>query len=367
MSEIAFSNSAATSKSPGGTFDAGRLEQEIRELEAESENPQLWENRERAETVMGRLKLARGHYEPWRQLRSEVGDVSELFDLAMDEDEDELADEIVNTTEQLEARFAALRMLEWMSGSHDTANCFLEIHAGAGGTEACDWAAMLLRMYSRWAERHDYATEILDLQEAEGGLRSVTVQVSGDYAYGYLHAESGVHRLVRISPFDASKRRHTSFASVAPSPVLDETIDVDIRAEDVRVDTYRASGAGGQHVNKTDSAVRMTHLPTGIVVQCQNERSQHKNRATALKVLRSRLYEHYQREQLKEREDLAGEKLDNAWGSQIRSYVLHPYTMVKDVRTKHEVGNAQGVLDGDLDPFITEYLRSSSREVPNQG
>ena len=311
---------------------------------------------------MSRLKLVRRRYEPWRKLHADVVDVSDLFDLAIAEGEDGLGDEIASTTADLEARYAALRMVEWMSGAHDGAACFLEIHAGAGGTEACDWAAMLLRMYSRWAEHHQYGTEIIDLQEAEGGIRSVTVQVSGDYAFGYLHAESGVHRLVRISPFDASKRRHTSFASVAASPVLDDAIDVEIRPEDVRVDTYRASGAGGQHVNKTDSAVRMTHLPTGIVVQCQNERSQHKNRATALKVLRSRLYEHYEQERLKEREHLAGEKLDNAWGSQIRSYVLHPYTMVKDVRTKHEAGNAQAVLDGDLDPFITEYLRTTARE-----
>ena len=311
---------------------------------------------------MSRLKLARGRYEPWRQLRADVVDVRDLFELAIAEGEDALGDEIAATTEELEGRYASLRMLEWMSGVHDGADCFLEIHAGAGGTEACDWAAMLLRMYTRWAERHEYRTELLDLQEAEGGIRSVTVQVSGDYAFGYLHAESGVHRLVRISPFDASKRRHTTFASVAASPVLDDAIDVEIRPEDVRVDTYRASGAGGQHVNKTDSAVRMTHLPTGIVVQCQNERSQHKNRATAMKVLRSRLYEHYEQERSKEREDLAGEKLDNAWGSQIRSYVLHPYTMVKDVRTKHEAGNTQAVLDGELDPFITEYLRASTRE-----
>ena len=219
---------------------------------------------------------------------------------------------------------------------------------------------MLLRMYTRWAELRAFKSEIVDLLEAEGGIKSVTIEVTGEYAFGLLKSESGVHRLVRISPFDASRRRHTSFASVFVSPVVDEDIEVDVRPEDLRIDTYRASGAGGQHVNKTDSAVRITHLPTGIVVQCQSERSQHKNKATAMKVLRSRLYEHYRAEREEEREKLEPEKKDIAWGSQIRSYVFQPYTMVKDHRTKHEVGNIQAVMDGELDGFIESCLLAAA-------
>ena len=234
---------------------------------------------------------------------------------------------------------------------------FLTIHSGAGGTEACDWTNMLYRMYMRWAERHGFSTEIMDLLEAEGGIKSVTVQVTGEYAHGYLKGETGIHRLVRISPFDSSARRHTSFASVYVSPVIEDDIEVDIKPDDLRVDTYRASGAGGQHINKTDSAVRLTHFPTGIVVQCQNERSQHKNRATAMKILKSRIYEYYREEREKEQEKNAAEKKDISWGHQIRSYVFQPYTMVKDHRTKKETGNIQAVMDGDLDPFIEDFLR----------
>jgi peptide chain release factor 2 len=216
---------------------------------------------------------------------------------------------------------------------------------------------MLFRMYTRWAERRGYSVDILDLLEAEGGIKSVTAQVNGAFAYGYLKAETGIHRLVRISPFDANARRHTSFASVFCFPVLDDTIEVDIKPEDLRIDTYRAGGAGGQHVNKTDSAVRITHLPTGIVVQCQNERSQYKNKAFAMKVLRSRLYEHYKSERDKDRQKLEQEKKDISWGNQIRSYTFQPYTLVKDHRTKHEAGNIQAVMDGEIDPFIEEYLK----------
>ena len=275
----------------------------------------------------------------------------------MAEEAGELEEEIAGTAVDLGRTYAQLQQREWMSGEHDAASCYLTVHAGAGGTEACDWVAMLLRMYSRWAERHRFTIDIIDLMEAEGGVKSVTAEVSGEFAFGFLRAESGIHRLVRISPFDASKRRHTTFASVAASPVIDDSIDVEVRAEDLRVDTYRSSGAGGQHVNKTDSAVRMTHLPTGIVVQCQNERSQHKNRATAMKVLRSRLYDHYLEQQRAERRDLEADKRDISWGNQIRSYVFQPYTMVKDHRTRHEAGNVQAVMDGAIDPFITEYLK----------
>jgi peptide chain release factor 2 len=243
---------------------------------------------------------------------------------------------------------------------NDPLSAFLTIHSGAGGTEACDWVSMLLRMYTRWAESHGYSTAILDMLEAEGGIKSVTVEITGEYAYGFLKSETGIHRLVRISPFDASSRRHTSFASVFASPVIDDTIEVEVKSEDLRIDTYRAGGAGGQHVNKTDSAVRITHLPTGIVVQCQNERSQHKNKAMAMKVLRSRLYGHYREQQEAEREKQESEKKDIAWGNQIRSYVFHPYSMVKDHRTKVEAGNVQAVMDGDIDPFIESYLITTS-------
>jgi len=239
----------------------------------------------------------------------------------------------------------------------DEADAFLTIHSGAGGTEACDWVSMLLRMYTRWAELQEFSVETLDLMEAEGGIKSITLQVKGLYAYGLLKGETGVHRLVRISPFDSGGRRHTSFASVYSSPVLEDDIEIEIRPEDLRVDTYRSSGAGGQHVNKTDSAVRITHLETGIVVQCQNERSQHKNRAMAMKILRSRLYEYYRDKQEEEKEKKSAEKKEIAWGSQIRSYVFQPYTLVKDHRTKYEVGNINSVMDGFIDPFIEEYLK----------
>jgi peptide chain release factor 2 len=259
--------------------------------------------------------------------------------------------------EAAEEKLAEAELQRLLGGEHDRAPAIVSINAGAGGTDAADWAQMLLRMYLRWAERRGFQFEILDEQEAdEAGLRSVTFTVSGEYAYGYLKMEEGVHRLVRISPFDAQSRRHTAFASVAVYPELDDSIDVEIEDKDVRVDTYRASGAGGQHVNKTDSAVRMTHLPTGIVVQCQSERSQHKNRAQALKVLRARLYEHARREQEEKLAALRGDQQEVGFGSQIRSYTLHPAQRVKDHRTHTEAGNAEGVLDGDIDRFIRATL-----------
>lgn len=244
-----------------------------------------------------------------------------------------------------------------MPGEVDSAGCFLTVHSGAGGTEACDWAGMLYRMYLRWAERKGFSLEEEDRLEAEGGIKSATVKIDGPYAYGSMKGESGVHRLVRISPFDANSRRHTSFASVYVFPVLDDSIEVDIKMEDIRVDTYRSGGAGGQHVNKTDSAVRFTHLPTGIVVACQNERSQMKNRAIAMAMLRARLYEHYRVEREKENARFAQEKKDISWGNQIRSYVFQPYTLVKDSRTKAETGNISAVMDGEIDQFIEGYLK----------
>ena len=277
--------------------------------------------------------------------------------MAREEGDDSMEKEIRDSIVSLKEQVGRLQIVEMFSGKYDANDVFLSIHSGAGGTEACDWVSMLYRMYSRWCENGGYKMELIDLLEAEGGIKSMTMQVSGEYAYGYLHGETGIHRLVRISPFDSSKRRHTSFASVYISPVIEEDIDVEVKADDIRVDTYRAQGAGGQHVNKTDSAVRITHLETGIVVQCQNERSQHKNKETAMRVLRSKLYELYREQQEEEQEKHAQDKKDIAWGHQIRSYVFHPYNMVKDHRTGHQVGNVQAVMDGELDGFIQAYLK----------
>jgi peptide chain release factor 2 len=311
---------------------------------------------------MTELKRKRQRLDPWQDLRQQAEDLGELYKLAVEEKDPGLEAEIRASLEQQQRLYDRLQIKELLSDEHDTDDAFLTIHSGAGGTEACDWVTMLYRMYSRWIESNGYRMSLLDMQEAEGGIKSVTVQVDGDYAYGYLKGETGIHRLVRISPFDSSGRRHTSFASVYVSPVIDDEIEVDIRPEDLRVDTYRASGAGGQHVNKTDSAVRITHLATNIVVQCQNERSQHKNRAMAMKMLKSRLYDYYREQQEAEQAASAAEKKDISWGNQIRSYVFQPYTMVKDLRTRHETGNIQAVMDGDLDPFIEEYLRYSWTE-----
>jgi peptide chain release factor 2 len=336
------------------------LKEKIQSLEQQTGEADFWQARERAEKTLSTLKALRDTLDPWNELRMRFRDMKELYDLAVEEADESVAGEIASSLGNLRTTYEQLKLLQLLGEEHDPLSAFLTIHSGAGGTEACDWVSMLLRMYTRWAESHGYSTAILDMLEAEGGIKSVTVEITGQYAFGFLKCETGIHRLVRISPFDASSRRHTSFASVFASPVIDDTIEVEIKSEDLRIDTYRAGGAGGQHVNKTDSAVRITHLPTGIVVQCQNERSQHKNKAMAMKVLRSRLYEHYREQQEAEREKQESEKKDIAWGNQIRSYVFHPYSMVKDHRTKVEVGNVQAVMDGDIDQFIESYLIASS-------
>ena len=306
---------------------------------------------------MGELKALKNRWEPWKEISREMDDLETLFGLAIDEKDESQSKDIESEFKALLGRYEKQNTLELMSGEVDRNGCYLTVHSGAGGTEACDWSQMLYRMYLRWAEWRGFALEEEDRLEAEGGIKSATVRIEGDYAYGYLKGESGVHRLVRISPFDSNARRHTSFASVYVFPIIDDSIEVEIRPEDLRVDTYRSGGAGGQHVNKTDSAVRFTHLPTGIVVACQNERSQIKNRAVAMSILKSRLYDYYRQEKEKENEKFAQEKKDISWGNQIRSYVFQPYTMVKDARTKTETGNIQAVMDGDIDPFIEEYLR----------
>jgi peptide chain release factor 2 len=318
--------------------------------------PGFWGDQKRSERVMGELKILRNRIDSWEGIKRSMDDLDEIYGMAIEEKDSSLEPEIRASLKDIGERFEKAVTLELMTGEADRTGAFLSIHAGSGGTEACDWAGMLLRMYTRWAERRGFTYEVVDMLEAEGGIKSVTLQIDGLYAYGHLRGESGVHRLVRISPFDANARRHTSFASVAALPVIDDTIEVIVKPEDIRIDTYRAGGAGGQKVNKTDSAVRITHLATGIVVTCQNERSQYKNKDVAMSVLKSRLYEHYRIEKDKENAKFQSEKKDIAWGSQIRSYVFQPYTMVKDHRTKFSVGNIQAVMDGDIDPFIDSWL-----------
>ena len=341
----------------GGVFDSSGLKEEAERLEELSSAPDFWENRDAAEKTMADLKKIKTRYEPWDKLVMDLENAATLLELAREAEDEGMEKEVRAELDSVLLTYEKLSILELLGGSTDSASAFVTIHSGAGGTESCDWASMLYRMYGRWVERRGFTITMLDMQEAEGGIKSVDLQIDGDFAYGFLKGEGGIHRLVRISPFDSASRRHTSFASVYVSPVFEDDIEVEVKAEDIRVDTYRASGAGGQHVNKTSSAVRMTHLETGIVVQCQNERSQLKNRATAMKVLKSRLYEYYRQKQDEERAAGAAEKKDIGWGSQIRSYVYHPYTMVKDIRTRHETGNIQAVMDGDLDPFIDAYLR----------
>ena len=280
-----------------------------------------------------------------------------LLEMAVEENDQAIQREVAASISGIKNRIDEVELECMFSGEHDLNNAMLTIHAGAGGTEAQDWVGILMRMYLRWAEEKGFGTSILDyLAGDEAGVKSVTIMVKGRHAYGLLRSEVGIHRLVRISPFDASGRRHTSFASVMVMPELDDTVTIDIGEKDLRIDTYRASGAGGQHVNKTDSAIRITHLPTGIVVQCQNERSQHRNKDTAMKMLMARLYEKEREEQAKEQENLHGDKKEIGWGSQIRSYVLQPYRLIKDHRTRHEEGNVDAVLDGRLDEFIKAYL-----------
>jgi peptide chain release factor 2 len=327
------------------------------ELEREAGRPDLWNDREKAEALLREKSQLERELGLFERLAKELEDAEVLLDLAEEADDAETRAEVVARLAEASGNLEDAELRRLLGGEHDASNAIVSINAGAGGTDACDWAEMLLRMYLRWAERRGYACEVVDRQEGdEAGIRSATLTVSGDYAYGYLKAEEGVHRLVRISPFDSNARRQTAFASVAVMPELDDTIEVDIDEKDLRVDTFRASGAGGQHVNKTDSAVRMTHLPTGIVVQCQNERSQHKNRATAMKLLRARLYEHERSKREAEVSKLRGEQRQIDFGSQIRSYTLHPSQRVKDHRTDLEIGNVDAVLDGDLDRFIRAML-----------
>ncbi|MBE6367124.1 MAG: peptide chain release factor 2 [Lentisphaerae bacterium] len=318
--------------------------------------PDFWDHKEEAQETVAALSAVKNVIEPYEKVRKEIGDLDELIEMAA-EDEDMLS-EVSSMVKELEKELEQLELVSFLSGELDHNNAYFSIHAGAGGTESCDWASMLMRMYRRYFERCGWKDEIIDLQPGEeAGIKSVTLKVTGEFAYGYMKAERGVHRLVRISPFDSNARRHTSFSSVDLIPELGEDINVEIEEKDLRIDTYRSSGAGGQHVNTTDSAVRITHLPTGTVVCCQNERSQHKNRATAMNMLKARLYE-LELEKRRSTEDaIRGVKTDNGWGNQIRSYVLQPYQMVKDLRTEVETSNTAAVLDGDIQEFIEAYLK----------
>lgn len=321
--------------------------------------PDFWDDPQEAAKVTRELTEVKQRIGVWESARSKQDDLAVLFELADEEDDEETLGEVAAGLADLTRDVESLELSSLLSGEYDSNNAILSIHSGAGGTESQDWAQMLLRMYTRWAEKRDFKVDILDqLEGEEAGIKSATLLIEGPLAYGYLRAEKGVHRLVRISPFDASGRRHTSFASVEVLPEVEDDVSVDLNPADLRIDTYRASGAGGQHVNKTDSAVRITHEPTGIVVQCQSERSQHANRESAMKILRSKLAERQMMEQQQKLMELRGEQNEIAWGSQIRSYVFTPYTMVKDHRTDAEVGNVQAVMDGEIDSFIEAYLRS---------
>ncbi|MBQ1661735.1 MAG: peptide chain release factor 2 [Treponema sp.] len=347
-----------------GRLDPDDIRKKIAEKEALTTAPGFWDDNDKATKVMNDIKLLKGRIEPWEDLIAQVNDMESLYELGIEENDQSVEKELKELYEKANAEYEHQSILNLLSDEVDKNDCFLSVHAGAGGTEACDWTFMLSRMYQRWAERHGYKMEVLSQEEVEGGLKSINMRISGDYVYGYTKGEAGVHRLVRISPFDANARRHTSFASVYVFPVLDDSIEVNIDPKDLRVDTFRAGGKGGQHVNKTESAVRFTHIPTGIVVQCESERSQLMNRATAMSILRSRLYEYYKEQKEKENEKFAGEKKDISFGSQIRSYVFQPYTMVKDHRTKYSVGNIQGVMDGDIDGFLDAWLSVKWKGVP---
>jgi peptide chain release factor 2 len=306
---------------------------------------------------MAAIKALKVRFEPWKTIKASAEDLVALYDLALEAGDETQATDIEAELHNLEKQFRSLNIRELMPGEVDSSGCFLSVHAGAGGMEACDWTSMLYRLYLRWAERHNCVIEEADMVEDEGGIKSATVKIDGPYAYGLLKGEAGVHRLVRISPFDANARRHTSFSSVYVFPILDDSIQVDLDMNDVRVDTFRSGGKGGQHQNKTDSGVRFTHIPTGIVVSSRSERSQTMNRMTCMSMLKARLYEYYRQKKSEENERFAQEKKDISWGNQIRSYVFQPYTLVKDYRTKSETGNIAAVMDGDIDTFIEDYLK----------
>ena len=341
-------------------FDIPKLEEELNNLEKETIDPEFWNDQKNSQKILGNIKILKRKISKYNELKSELKNLKELTELVNIEADEEISKEIIKGTGKAEKDLEKFEIETLLSGKYDSNNAIVTIHPGAGGTESQDWAEMLYRMYTRWATKNEYQVKELDyLEGEEAGLKSVTFEIIGEYAYGYMKCEKGVHRLVRISPFDSGGRRHTSFASVEVLPEITDDIEIEINPDDLRVDTYRASGAGGQHINKTSSAVRITHIPTNIVVACQSERSQIQNRETAMKMLKSKLLDLKEKEQKDKIEDLKGDQKDIAWGSQIRSYVFCPYTMVKDHRTNYEVGNVEAVMDGDIDEFMESYLKSN--------
>lgn len=354
-------------KELGDALGLAYIRREIESLEVQASAPGFWDNLEKAQEIQQKTSRLKSKVEKYEKLQSLYEDTLVLIEMADEEGDLSMLDEIAASVDEALKSLEEQRLSTLLTGEYDSNNAILTFHAGAGGTEAQDWTEMLLRMYTRWAERHDFSVTTIDMLPGDdAGVKSVTILISGLNAYGYLKAEKGVHRLVRISPFDSSGRRHTSFASADVMPEFNEDIEIDINMDDLRIDTFRASGAGGQHVNKTSSAIRITHIPTGIVVACQNERSQHQNKDMAMKMLYSKLMEIKERENMERIADIKGEQKEIGWGSQIRSYVFHPYNLVKDHRTNYEMGNINAVMDGDLDGFVNEYLKSASLGTLNQ-
>ena len=341
-----------------GSLALEAKKERIDQLELNMEEPGFWDNVEESQNVMKEVKSLKGVVEEYDDLKTKYEDIETLIDMAEEDEDADLIEEATALMDEFEKTYEELRISTLLTGEYDKDDAILTLHAGAGGTESCDWAGMLYRMFTRWAGKKGYGTEVLDyLDGDEAGIKSITFEVNGENAYGYLKSEKGVHRLVRISPFNAAGKRQTSFASCDVMPDIEEDLSVEIADEDIRIDTYRSSGAGGQHINKTDSAIRITHIPTGVVVQCQNERSQHKNKDKAMQMLKAKLYLIKEQENREKLSDIRGEVSDNGWGNQIRSYVMQPYTMVKDHRTGEETGNVQSVMDGNLDAFMNAYLR----------
>jgi len=347
----------------GLIFDLSVKEEEVKKLEKEMSQGSFWSNQEKAQKVTKRVKELKDTIGEFNKLKENLEELAILSELNLEENRKEIWEEIEQKAKVLEKDIEKNELIVLFDGKYDANNAIITIRPGAGGTESQDWAEMLLRMYLRWAEKNGYTAKIIEISSGEeAGIKNVTFTASGNHAFGYLKAEKGIHRLVRISPFDANKRRHTSFASVEVIPEIDQEVEVEIKESDLRIDTYRATGAGGQHVNTTDSAVRITHLPTNIVVQCQNERSQYSNKMTAMKILRARLFDHYQEKKIEDLKKVRGKKKDIAWGSQIRSYVFHPYQMVKDHRTEVDSGNLQAIMDGEINFFIEAYLKSRKKD-----
>lgn len=349
------------------SLDIGSKEEQVGELEYKISEPGFWDNSDKAQAVMQELNALKLVVETHAKLKEQYEEMQMLWEMGMEEGDESVYDEVIALLDDIRVQLEKLELDLLLSGEHDASNAILTLHAGAGGTEAQDWTQMLLRMYIRWAEKKGYKVETLEfLVGDEAGMKSATLLITGHNAYGYLKSEKGVHRLVRISPFDANSRRQTSFSAIDVMPEIDDNVEIDINPADLKVDTYRASGAGGQHINKTDSAVRMTHIPTGVVVQCQSERSQIQNREQCMKLLRAKLYELEQQKQEAAKAEIAGDYQAIEWGSQIRSYVFHPYSMVKDHRTNEETSNTQAVMDGEIDAFIEAYLAMNSRKAKSE-